>query len=135
MPAIPLTPELLVLAGSVALLVVQILLQAGLATRELGLDWNASPRDAGLKPDGVLAGRAERALKNLLETYPAFVGLVLALAITGHTGGLGFAGAAAWLVARIVYVPLYLAGVPVVRSLAWVASLAGLLAMLAALVV
>ncbi len=130
----PLSQELLLLAASVELLVAQIFLQSATMTRELGRDWNAGPRDDGRKPTGVLAGRAERALKNLLETYPAFVGLVLALVISGRTGGLGLVGAHLWFWARVLYVALYLAGVPMVRSIVWLVALVGLGLMLTALV-
>ncbi|MEP9403445.1 MAPEG family protein [Sphingomonas silueang] len=126
--------ELLVLAWSTALLVAAILLQGQLATRELGLDWNAGPRDGDRHPRGALAGRAQRALDNLKETYPAFVALALALAVSGRTGGLGAAGALLWIAARVVYHPLYLLGVPYLRSLAWVASMVGLLLMFVRLV-
>jgi uncharacterized MAPEG superfamily protein len=130
--ASPVPTELLLLAASVVLLVVQIFLQSGTMTKELGRDWNAGPRDDGRKPTGVLAGRAERALKNFLETYPAFVALALGLAVTGRTGGLGLIGAHLWFWARVAYVPLYLAGVPMVRSVVWLVALIGLGLMLAA---
>jgi uncharacterized MAPEG superfamily protein len=39
-------------------------------------------------------------------------------------------GAMIWLVARIVYVPLYALGVPIVRSLAWMAALVGIVMLL-----
>ena len=78
----------------------------------------------------VVAGRLLRALKNLLETYPAFIALVLALVVTGKTGGLGATGAWLWLVARVVYVVLYAAGIPVFRTLVWSASIIGLVLML-----
>ena len=129
-----LAAELVVFALSVLLVFVQIGLQGFFATRELGHDWNAGPRDENRRPQGALAGRAERALKNLLETYPVFVGLALALAMTGEGGGLGAFGAWTWLLARIVYVPLYLGGVPYIRSLAWLVSVAGIFMMLIALV-
>lgn len=123
--------ELTILGISVILLVVHVMLQGQTATRERGLAWNAGPRDGNdEKPLGPLAGRAARALANYQETYPAFVALALGLAITGQTGGLGAAGAILWLVARIVYIPLYLFGIPYVRSLAWVAAMLGLLLML-----
>ena len=125
--------ELVYLGLSVILLIVQILVQAQLATRELGLGYNASPRDQGLKPTGVVAGRAARALANLLETYPAFVGLALALVVGEKAGGLGAIGAAVWFWARVVYLPLYLAGIPFVRGVAWGASIIGLVLMLVAL--
>ncbi|WP_279483089.1 MAPEG family protein [Aureimonas sp. SK2] len=122
--------ELALLGWSVVLLVAQIMLQGRLATQERGLDWNAGPRDGEAKPLGEKAGRAARSLANFQETYPAFVALALGLAVSGRTGGIGEAGAILWFVARIVYVPLYLFGVRYVRSLAWAASMLGLLLML-----
>ena len=126
----PLPLELTLLGWSVVLLVVAILLQGQLATRELGVGWNAGPRDGDQHPTGALAGRAQRALDNFKESYPAFIALALALAVSGRTGGLGATGALLWFVARIVYHPLYLFGVPYIRSLVWVASMFGLLLML-----
>lgn len=125
--------EILVLALGVLLLFVHISLQAILATRELGVKWNASPRDEGVKLKGLVPGRAERALKNYLETFPALVGLALALALLDKTGGLGAAGAWVWLAARIGYVPLYLLGIPYIRSLVWTVSAVGLFLMFVAL--
>lgn len=118
--------ELVVLALSVVLLIAQVMAQAVTMTREVGLDYNASARDVAKPVRGVLAGRADRALRNLLETYPAFIALALLLAITGRTGGLGALGAWLWIAARVVYVPLYLYGVPYLRSLAWGGALVGL---------
>lgn len=123
------SPMLVLLALSVALLVFHILLQGVLATRELGSAWNAGPRDDAQEPAGKLAGRAARASANFRETYPAFVALALALAIAGDAEGWGLAGAWLWFVARLVYIPLYLAGIPYVRSLVWLVSLAGLAVM------
>ncbi len=129
-PNIALPTEILLLGWSAVLVIVQLGLQSVLATRELGRGYNASPRDQELKPKGLHAGRAERALRNLLETYPVFVGLALALVVTGQAGGLGATGAVVWFVARLVYLPLYILGIPYIRSLAWVGSLVGLLMML-----
>ncbi len=127
---VPMSTELVVLALSVVLLFAHIALQGMLATRERGSNWNAGPRDGDAKPLGKLAGRAERASLNFRETWPAFVALALGLAVTGQTGGMGAFGAVLWLVARLVYIPLYLFGVPYVRSLAWIASAFGLVLML-----
>jgi uncharacterized MAPEG superfamily protein len=124
--ALAASPFPVLVAWSVVLLVVQIGLQGMLATRELGSQWNAGPRDDEAKPKGKLAGRAARASKNLQETYPAFIGLALALAIAGDPSGWGLIGAWIWFACRILYIPLYLAGVPYIRSLVWVGSLAGL---------
>lgn len=126
----PLPLELTLLGWSVVLLTVAILLQGHFATRERGTQWNAGPRDGDNAPKGVMAGRAQRALDNFKESYPAFLALALALAVTGRTGGIGAIGAMLWFAARIAYHPLYLFGVPYVRSLAWMASMVGLLLML-----
>lgn len=113
-------------AWSVVLLVFQICLHSTLVTRELGSGWNAGPRDDNEQPKGVLAGRAARASRNLRETYPAFVGLALGLAIAGDPLGWGLIGAWIWFACRIVYIPLYLAGIPYIRSLVWLGALSGL---------
>ncbi|MBP1858506.1 MAPEG family protein [Rhizobium herbae] len=128
------SPFITLLAWSVVLLVVHIGLQSIPATLELGSAWNAGARDDGQKPAGVFAGRAERAFANFRETYPAFVGLAVSLAVTGDLSGWGLVGAWLWLVCRIVYIPLYLAGIAYVRSLVWCGSLAGLLVMAAVLI-
>lgn len=120
------SPLTLLLAWSVVLLVAHVLLQGMLATRELGTEWNAGPRDEGKEPESKLAGRAARASSNFRETYPAFVALAAGLLFTGETSGLGLIGAVVWFVGRIVYYLLYLAGIPYIRSLVWLAAMAGL---------
>jgi uncharacterized MAPEG superfamily protein len=129
----PLSTELILLAWSVVLLIVQIALQGGSAALDLGLPYALTARDEARAPRSVMAGRLDRALRNLLETYPAFVALALALAVTGQTGGLGAVGAHIWFWARVAFVPLYAFGVRGVRTAAWVASVVGLVLMLVAL--
>ncbi|SCX09653.1 MAPEG family protein [Agrobacterium sp. DSM 25558] len=124
------SPFLPLIGVSVIIILVHIALQALTATKELGNDWNASPRDDGKKVQGKLAGRAERALSNFLETYPAFIALAFGVIMAGDPIGIALIGAWIWIVCRIVYIPLYLAGIPYVRSLVWVGSMVGLLLML-----
>ena len=124
------TTELIVLGLSVILLVVHIGFQGQSVTKERGATWNASPRDAKEPTLGQFAGRAQRALDNYKETWPAFIGLALGLAVSGQSGGIGAIGACVWFGARIVYLPLYLLGVPGWRSAVYLVSLAGLVMML-----
>lgn len=93
-----------------------------------GVVYAATSRDEQ-KPDGPLLGRAERALRNINETLIVYVVLVLIghLAMPGDP--LIFWGAIVWLAARIAYLPLYIGGVFMLRSLIWCVSLAGLLMM------
>jgi uncharacterized MAPEG superfamily protein len=122
--------ELKLLAWSVVLLFVYIAAQGALVTQVKGLAWNAGPRDGAPTVLGKYPGRAQRALDNFKETWPAFIALALALAVAGKTGGNGALGAWLWLGARVVYLPLYLLGVPWLRTLAYGVSLLGLVMML-----
>lgn len=132
MEAAAASTEMSVLVWSVVLLLVQVIVQAT-ATYDLGPKYLFSPRDEGRISKSVVAGRLNRALRNLLETYPAFIALVLALVVTGKTGGIAATGAWLWLAARVVYVIIYAAGIPVLRTLAWLVSIVGLVLMVARL--
>ena len=125
--------ELTLLGWSVVLLLVQIVIQAQLATRELGMGYNLSPRDENRQPTGAVACRAQRVLDNFLQTYPAFVALALGVTIAGKAGGIATLGAHLYVWGRVAYVPAYLVGVPVVRTLIWGVSIAGLVLMTYAL--
>lgn len=122
--------ELTLLAWTLVLALVQILIAAHARTRETGLAYNAGPRDAATAPVGKLAGRLKRAQSNLFETLPVFAAAVLIAHVAGREGSLSATGAWLYLIARVVYVPLYAAGIPYVRSLAWVVSMVGVLLVL-----
>jgi uncharacterized MAPEG superfamily protein len=130
----PLPIELTILAWSVVLLFIHIALQGVLATRERGSAWNAGPRDGDMPPLKPLAARAERALANFKETFPAFAAAILIVVVAGRAGGWSEAGGWLFLVARLVYIPLYLAGIPYLRSLVWMASAVGIFLVLSELV-
>lgn len=126
----PLPTEIVMLGVSVALLLVQLFLQSVSATLEMGGDYKAGPRDEARVLEGIFAGRADRAFRNLLETFPVFASLALALVVTGRNGGLGALGAQVWVVTRLLYVPLYFIQIPYARSLVWFVSIFALGAML-----
>ena len=126
----PLPTEIVMLGVGVVLLLLQLFLQSIPATIEMGGDYKAGPRDEARALRGVFAGRADRAFRNLLETFPAFAALALALVVTGRNGGLGALGAEIWIAMRILYVPLYLVQIPYLRSLVWFVSIFALVAML-----
>ena len=122
--------ELVCLELGVVLWVVHVLVQAGYAGSALNPDYLVGPRDQTLSPKGLLYPRATRALANYVENFTPFVAADLGLIATQHTGGWG---ATVWIVARIVYIPLYLGGVKIARTIVWVVSIVGLLMMLARL--
>ncbi|GAA4123865.1 MAPEG family protein [Aminobacter aganoensis] len=132
MEAAAVSTEIWVLGWSAVLLIAHILVQA-LAldlSDGLGTKYLLGPRDEQRVPKSVVAGRLIRSLNNMLETYPVFIGLALALAVTGKTGDLGAVGAMMWIVARVAYAVLYVTGVPVLRSIVWFVSIAGLVLMI-----
>jgi uncharacterized MAPEG superfamily protein len=126
--------ELQLLAWSVPLLLAYVAAQGAIVTSVRGLAWNAGPRDDGQPPLPKYPGRAQRALENFKETYPAFLALALALAVTSKTGGNGALGAWLWFGGRVAYLPLYLLGVPWLRSVAYGVSLVGLIMMFTRLI-
>ena len=126
------TTELTLLGWTLVLALVQILLASTLRTRETGVQYNAGPRDGGAPPPRPVTARLQRAQANLFETLPLFAAAVLIAHVSGSEGDLTLWGCWLYLVARIVYVPLYAAGIPMVRSLVWLVSLAGLVLVLAA---
>ncbi len=80
--------------------------------------------------ESTIAARLERAKNNMLEALPLFLGLaMLALVKKGGDARAVANGATVFLIARIIYVPIYAAGIPVLRSLVWLAGMAGLLMM------
>lgn len=121
------------LGWSILLGVAQLFIAAALMTQQRGMKWNASARDGDPPPLTGAAGRADRAMRNFLETFPFFAAAVLAVAVTGSSDAMTALGAALYFWARLVYVPLYLAGIPYLRSLVWAVSLLGMLLVLAGL--
>jgi uncharacterized MAPEG superfamily protein len=119
--------ELLCLELSVIWWVVHVACQAVMARGEFGDAYLFSPRDASVQAKALVWGRATRALHNYVENLVPFVALDLALIVTQHTGGLG---ATLWIIGRVIYLPIYLAGIPYVRTAAWLLSIVGLLMML-----
>src|SRR4051794_31158762 len=86
------------------------------------------------RPRTVVGRRALRALANMHEALPVFLALALLNLIVAPGGSLALTGAWVFLVARALYLVIYLAGVSVVRTLLWVAALVGLAMMVAPLI-
>jgi uncharacterized MAPEG superfamily protein len=119
--------ELTCLILSVLIWVAHVVIQGGFATTVFDTAYLASPRDDKREPRGVYFPRATRALANYVENFTAFAATDLGLIVTHHSDVLG---PTIWIIARVVYIPLYIFGVPYLRTLAWLVSLAALLLML-----
>ncbi len=122
--------ELKMLGWSVMLGLAHVLIAATLGTQQRGLRWNAGNRDGEPRPLAGIAARAARASANFLETFGFFAAAVLAVIVakqhTPHTA----LGAQIYFWARVAYLPIYMAGIPYLRTAVWAASLWGLLQVL-----
>jgi uncharacterized MAPEG superfamily protein len=124
--------EIQLLAVAILLGFVQLCWAAVEARKQQGLKWARGARDEN-KPITGVAARLERAFRNYMETFPLFAAAVIAAMTVEKTGMLTWWGSLLYVGARIIYVPLYAAGVPSVRTLAWFISIVGLLMVVAAL--
>ncbi|RWB30542.1 MAG: hypothetical protein EOQ42_26015 [Mesorhizobium sp.] len=122
--------ELVALAASCVVCLIQIIISSHAASLQRGYRWTASSRDAEMPPLTGVAGRLERALRNFLETFPVFVAAVFLVHALGRESALSEWGAGLYLSARLVYLPLYAAGVPLLRSLVWNVAFVGIVLLL-----
>ncbi len=122
--------EILVLAWGAILLLANIFLAGHLKTKQYGSDWNIGARDAAMPPLEPSAARVKRAQDNLLETFPIAIVALVGVVLAGRTSGTTAVGAWIWLAARVIYLPVYWAGIKGLRTVIFLVSLIGLLMVL-----
>jgi uncharacterized MAPEG superfamily protein len=108
--------------GSVILTFLMIMTASSFRTR-LDMKVATGNRDA-MPPPTAASARADRAAANMLENLILFVALVVA--VGGQNPERAELGAAIFLIARAVYWPIYLLGIPVVRTVVWTVGAVGL---------
>jgi uncharacterized MAPEG superfamily protein len=122
------TVELLAALIVIALGIVQVILQAGEFRRVHGVPYANTAQDTPSSvPDSVLLGRLTRALRNLHETLPFFLGVVIILALMDYSTATTRIAALVFAGARILYLPLYMSGIPYLRGLVWMVSFIALI--------
>jgi len=129
------TTELALLAASVVLGIVHIIIASHLQSWQRGYRWTASSREHSVAPLTGIAGRAERTLRNYLETFPFFAAAILLVTVTNTHNWLTVWGAYFYFWGRIVYAILYTADLGLARSLMWNIPTIGILMNLAGLFV
>ena len=70
--------------------------------------------------------RTERAAKNMLENMVLFSALALVASVGGVADPHVELGARIFFWARLVYIPIYMAGIPVARTAIWAISVIGM---------
>jgi uncharacterized MAPEG superfamily protein len=118
--------EIKILAWASILLLVHIFAAVRFKTRQYGAKWNMGARDEAQPPLNPVAGRLQRAEANFVETLPIAIIALLGVVIANRTSATTALGGWIWLGARVAYLPLYAAGIPVIRTLVFVISLVGL---------
>ncbi len=118
--------ELTVLAWGCVLALVHIFAAVRVKTRQYGTTWNMGARDEALPPPEPIVGRLARAQANFFETFPIAATAILIVSITDQTTTWTELGALIWLGARIVYLPVYAAGISKIRTAIFLVSVFGI---------
>ena len=117
--------NILILSFLLVIIQLTIPMLIELLTKNTSLKYFLSSRDENTTIS-VQAQRANRALKNLLETFPIFIGITLLSLIKDVDNS---TVALFWLIFRIIYVPVYVLGINYLRTGIWTASLICLILM------
>lgn len=110
--------ELSILALYGLWVIVIVLLHVLSAVPQLGLPYLVSPRDQKRELTGM-PGRLHRALDNSLIALAMFAPAILVLAAKDAFTGTTLLAAQVFLIARVLYVGVYLLGTPYLRTLIW----------------
>jgi uncharacterized MAPEG superfamily protein len=80
-----------------------------------------------------LAGRAQRTAINTMENFVLFAIIALVAQAAGNTSPKIVTGAEMFFWARIVYIPVYYAGIVYLRTAVWLVGMIGLVFMVGAI--
>jgi uncharacterized MAPEG superfamily protein len=127
------TLELKLLVWSTVLALIQMLVALLAAIAHVGLMALVGNRE-NLPAFGGWAGRAQRAHRNMLESLTIFTALVLVAQVAGKSNAVTALGAQLFFWGRLTYAPVYVIGIPWLRSGLWGVSFVGLLQILLQLV-
>lgn len=110
--------EITILALYGLFVLIVVVLQVLAAMSQVGLPELASPRDTTPPLTGT-AGRVERALNNSVVALALFAPAVLILKVQDASTGGTLLAAQIFVIARILYVGVYVAGIPWLRTGIW----------------
>ena len=123
------TLELKLLVWSTALALIQMLMAVLAAIAQVGLLPLVGNRENLAAFEGW-AGRAQRAHRNMLESLIIFAALVLVAQFAGKTNVATALGAQWFFWGRLAYAPVYVIGIPWLRTGLWGVSFVGMLQIL-----
>jgi len=123
------TLELRLLVWSMALALAQMIVALVAAITQVGFLPLIGNRENLPAIEGW-AGRAQRAHRNMLESLSIFAALVLVAQIADKTNAVTAFGAQLFFWGRLAYAPVYVIGIPWLRTALWGVSFLGLLQIL-----
>lgn len=121
--------EIQILGYAALLQFAQLIVMAVPVNLQLGPKYTAGPRDEERRASGV-GGRLKRAMENHFEALVLFTIAVLVVEFAGASTALTVNCAWAYLIARILYVPAYVSGIYMLRTLIWAVGFFATLVML-----
>ena len=105
-----------------------------------GEGWRTLPRmmlamgnGDNLPGPSPLAGRADRAARNTADNFMLFAALAIVAHVAGAQSSKVLLGAEVFFWSRLVYLVVYYAGIPVLRTAIWGVSILGLAMMVVAM--
>ncbi len=122
--------ELEILALTVVLGLLHLFLVAGASASRRGIRWNLSSRDSKMPELSGVLGRIQRSFENFKETFAFFAVAILIVQLLKKNNDISSLGAQIYFGARLIYIFIYAAGVPVLRTIVWFISIIGILMVL-----
>ncbi len=109
----------------------QLMLFAVYANLEIGLEFTGGPRDeAPPKEVSKTTGRMQRAFQNMNETLPWFIGVVVVAHLSNQVDAVVIAAGWIYLIARLIYVPVYVIHIGLLRSAVWAVATGAIMVIL-----
>ncbi len=106
------------LLGNVLLLAALLMMQPLLRVIREGISYSFGSQDEQ-RPEGSFAGRVTRLKNNQIEALALFIPIVILSSSFSSATPLMGQAAMIFLAARLAYTPVFLMGVPYLRSLLW----------------
>lgn len=119
--------ELVILLLAVLLAVAHLSLYAVVGNLQLGVGYTAGPRDEPPTGLSLHGRRLKRSYENYLETLPWFAIALVVAHLAGKADATVHLCGWVYLVARVAYIPAYVAGIPFLRSAVWAVATAMIL--------
>jgi uncharacterized MAPEG superfamily protein len=126
------TPELQMLFAAATLQLALIATHGFYISFALGIKWGTGRRDTSVEiPD--VGRRIERSLINNMEALSVFVPIIVLIHLIGLSNGFTLIASTTFVVARLIFVLLYMGNVPYVRTAVWLVGQGCLFALVVAI--